>query len=162
MLSQHDTNLFARCVELSTINSKKQSTWVFLSGVKKSGVPLSRSILVKQVQKDIALLGLLTSYIRTIVKIANYEETSTSSLMMKGFESCLSVYTAIILEVVKLKPLSDAQLRNIYPSIIRFVCIIYVLVFLMNISFDKYTYTLPQIPPFIKHKYELKRLIHFM
>ena len=139
MLSQHDTNVFARCIELSTIDGKKRRTWSFLSGVKLSGVPLSRTLLVKQVQQDTALLALLShSYVKTIMKLAITDDRQTSSsssssspsLLMDGFNACLSLYTAIIIEVVKMKPLSDAQLRTIFPLIIRYAICIHIYIYI--------------------------------
>ena len=106
MLSQHDTKVFARCVQLSSISGGKNDTWSFLSAVKKSGVPLSRSILVKQVQKDVVLLGLINTYAYNVVKLADNdieEKPTSTSLLMHGFNSCLSLYTAIIMEVIKMK-----------------------------------------------------------
>ena len=119
MLSQHETNVFARCIELSTIDGKKRSTWSFLSAVKKTGVPLSRRLLVDQVRKDTSLLALVNTYARTAVKLTLEGILTATDLLMSGFNACLSLYTAIILEVINVKPLSDTQLRTIFPSIIR-------------------------------------------
>ncbi|CAN4080724.1 unnamed protein product [Withania somnifera] len=65
-LPYHDTHVFVRVVQLiDTGNSK----WKFLEGVKASGAPLPRNIIVQQCIRDLGILEVLCNYVTTSKKV---------------------------------------------------------------------------------------------
>lgn len=58
-LPYHDTHAFVRIVQLVNLGNSK---WTFLDGVKSSGAPPPRSVLVQQCIRDNSLLETLSNY----------------------------------------------------------------------------------------------------
>ncbi|XBI94094.1 hypothetical protein VPH35_030803 [Triticum aestivum] len=58
-LPYHDTHAFVRIVQLVNLGNSK---WTFLDGVKSSGAPPPRSVLVQQCIRDTSLLETLSNY----------------------------------------------------------------------------------------------------
>ncbi|CAN6240377.1 unnamed protein product [Urochloa humidicola] len=58
-LPYHDTHAFVRIVQLLNLGNSK---WAFLDGVKSSGAPAPRSVLVQQCIRDKAVLETLCNY----------------------------------------------------------------------------------------------------
>ncbi|PUZ48302.1 hypothetical protein GQ55_7G235000 [Panicum hallii var. hallii] len=59
-LPYHDTHAFVRIVQLVNLGNSK---WAFLDGVKSSGAPPPRSVLVQQCIRDKAVLETLCNYV---------------------------------------------------------------------------------------------------
>lgn len=59
-LPYHDTHVFVRIVQLVNLGNSK---WAFLDGVKSSGAPPPRSVLVQQCIRDTAVLETLCNYV---------------------------------------------------------------------------------------------------
>ncbi|PHT52471.1 hypothetical protein CQW23_06933 [Capsicum baccatum] len=65
-LPYHDTHVFVRVVQLvDTGNSK----WKFLEGVKTSGAPLPRKVIVQQSMRDLGILEVLCNYVTNSKKV---------------------------------------------------------------------------------------------
>jgi U3 small nucleolar RNA-associated protein 10 len=107
--------VFARVIQLSRI---EDTIWNFLSGVKSTGVPAPRSLLAKQCAKDVALLQTLCAGMQQSIDRAVHRGY-LNSIALTGALSSLSFYTALILEVIKLRPPSDTQLRVLYSGIVK-------------------------------------------
>lgn len=92
--------VFARIVQLCTL---EDSIWLFLDGVKRSGVPIARANIVKRCEKDPALLRVLCDHTRDVVKTAH----TRSPLAEKGVQQVLAFFAAVALELAALAITSD-------------------------------------------------------
>ncbi|XP_075111294.1 uncharacterized protein At3g06530 isoform X2 [Nicotiana tabacum] len=101
-LPYHDTHVFVRVVQLiDTGNSK----WKFLEGVKASGAPLPRKIIVQQSIRDLGILDVLCNYVSTSKKVQ-------PSRPVTGF--C----TAVIFEVLgSLTTIDSDVVRRVLPFV---------------------------------------------
>ncbi|XP_059305010.1 uncharacterized protein At3g06530 isoform X2 [Lycium ferocissimum] len=101
-LPYHDTHVFVRVVQLiDTGNSK----WKFLEGVKASGAPLPRNIIVQQSIRDLGILEVLCNYVTTSKKVQ-------PSRPVTGF--C----TAVIFEVLgSLNTIDSEAVRRVLPFV---------------------------------------------
>ncbi|MCD7468760.1 hypothetical protein HAX54_007198 [Datura stramonium] len=101
-LPYHDTHVFVRVVQLiDTGNSK----WKFLEGVKASGAPLPRKIIVQQCIRDLGILEVLCNYVTTSKKVQ-------PSRPVTGF--C----TAVIFEVLgSLTTIDSEAVRRVLPFV---------------------------------------------
>ncbi|XP_060203327.1 uncharacterized protein At3g06530 isoform X2 [Lycium barbarum] len=101
-LPYHDTHVFVRVVQLiDTGNSK----WKFLEGVKASGAPLPRNIIVQQSIRDLGILEVLCNYVTTSKKVQ-------PSRPVTGF--C----TAVIFEVLgSLTTIDSEAVRRVLPFV---------------------------------------------
>jgi hypothetical protein len=121
MLFMHDTKIYARLVQLSTIVG---TSWEFLMFMKTTGMPMERSQLVKRLQKgDASLLTILATNLASTIKLAGHKhgsKTSTStSTTVTGGDRFLSFYTALMLEWLEsCPPLTEEQLRVTIPSLL--------------------------------------------
>lgn len=107
--------MFGRIVQLSSI---EDTIWSFLSGVKSSGTPVQRSVLAKQCSKDVALLQCICTGTEKCVSLVT-NKRHINSVALDGALTTLSFHTALILEVIKMKPPSDVQLRVLYSGLIK-------------------------------------------
>lgn len=101
-LPYHDTHVFVRVVQLiDTGNSK----WKFLEGVKASGAPLPRKIIVQQSVRDFGILEVLCNYVTTSKKVE-------PSRPVTGF--C----TAVVFEVLgSLTAIDSEAVRRVLPFV---------------------------------------------
>ncbi|KAG5616550.1 hypothetical protein H5410_016374 [Solanum commersonii] len=101
-LPYHDTHVFVRVVQLiDTGNSK----WKFLEGVKASGAPLPRKIIVQQSIRDFGILECLCNYVTASKKVE-------PSRPVSGF--C----TAVIFEVLgSLTTIDSDAVRRVLPFV---------------------------------------------
>ncbi|XP_049395714.1 uncharacterized protein At3g06530 [Solanum stenotomum] len=101
-LPYHDTHVFVRVVQLiDTGNSK----WKFLEGVKVSGAPLPRKIIVQQSIRDFGILECLCNYVTASKKVE-------PSRPVSGF--C----TAVIFEVLgSLTTIDSDAVRRVLPFV---------------------------------------------
>ncbi|XP_015069856.1 uncharacterized protein At3g06530 [Solanum pennellii] len=101
-LPYHDTHVFVRVVQLiDTGNSK----WKFLEGVKVSGAPLPRKIIVQQSIRDFGILECLCNYVTASKKVE-------PSRPVSGF--C----TAVIFEVLgSLATIDSDAVRRVLPFV---------------------------------------------
>jgi len=113
-ISQHDSKIFARVVQLSTISG---TVWSFLEQVKVSGSPIPRSLLSKQCSKNNAFLTMISQVVQSAVSLTGGVE-SYQKITLEGAERLISFYTVLVVEMIRSKPLQDVQLRTLYPSLI--------------------------------------------
>ncbi|XP_010318175.2 uncharacterized protein At3g06530 isoform X1 [Solanum lycopersicum] len=101
-LPYHDTHVFVRVVQLiDTGNSK----WKFLEGVKVSGAPLPRKVIVQQSIRDFGILECLCNYVTASKKVE-------PSRPVSGF--C----TAVIFEVLgSLATIDSDAVRRVLPFV---------------------------------------------
>ncbi|KAM3340540.1 putative protein isoform X3 [Capsicum galapagoense] len=101
-LPYHDTHVFVRVVQLvDTGNSK----WKFLEGVKTSGAPLPRKVIVQQSMRDLGILEVLCNYVTNSKKVQ-------PSRPVTGF--C----TAVIFEFLgSLTTIDSEVVRRILPFV---------------------------------------------
>lgn len=100
---------------MSTISG---SHWEFLEGVKNSGVPIPRSVLVKRIQQNVNLLAAMCKVVKSSIKLASVDGVRGKSATTVGAGKILSFFTACIIELAQDAPLNDSQMRQIYPLII--------------------------------------------
>lgn len=102
-LPYHDTHPFVRVVQiLDTRNSK----WGFLEGVKVSGAPPPRSVIVQQCIRDKGVLDALCNY-------ASPSKKSQPSRLVIGF--CTAVFVEVLGTVVTV---NDDLLKRILPFVV--------------------------------------------
>lgn len=93
------------------------SKWIFLDGVKRSGVPLPRSLLVTECIKSSALLLTLSSFTLLIIELAS--EAKRPGSLVAGANAVVTLYTTIVVDLIAAKAmtfepsLTDSQLRAI-------------------------------------------------
>lgn len=119
-LIAHDSKLFAKIVHLCRL---EESPWIFLAGVKESGVPPPRALFVNQALKSPWILDTicdLTS--RTLSLLGLKKSTAKNNVSAKEMESgfrALSLTTAIIVEVANKSVFREDMLRNVCLLIIE-------------------------------------------
>ncbi|KAJ8537126.1 hypothetical protein K7X08_035527 [Anisodus acutangulus] len=101
-LPYHDTHVFVRVVQLiDTGNSK----WKFLEGVKASGAPLPRKIIVQQSIRDLGILEVLCNYVTTSKKVQPSRPVT-------------GLCTAVIFEVLgSLTTIDSEAVRRVLPFV---------------------------------------------
>lgn len=114
LLPLHDTKIFARAVQLSRISN---SSWSFLSGVKESGSPLPRNIIVSRCKKDLNMLSILCDVVRSPLQLCL--GTVLSSKLQEGMNKIISFFTVTMLEFLETSSLSDNQVRELLPFILE-------------------------------------------
>jgi hypothetical protein len=116
----HITQIFARIVQLCKL---EESPWVFLQGVKNSGVPIPRSALVQRALKDAQLVEILSQYVQSTLELVVQRPGSTtaavSSHSLTGANKILSFYTAVVLEMAEDRPFDDARVRHVYLFLVE-------------------------------------------
>ncbi|XVF49416.1 hypothetical protein PTKIN_Ptkin04bG0010100 [Pterospermum kingtungense] len=98
----HDTHVFVRIVQLiNTGNSK----WKFLDGVKVSGAPLPRSVIVQQCIRDMGVLDALCNY-------------ASGTKKFQASRPVISFCTAVIVEVLGCVATIDSDIvKRIHPFV---------------------------------------------
>ncbi|KAL2527027.1 Uncharacterized protein Adt_12081 [Abeliophyllum distichum] len=98
-LPYHETHVFVQIVQLiNTGNSR----WKFLDGVKASGAPLPRHVIVQQCIRDMGVLEAICNYAAPVKKIH-------PSKVVTGF--C----TAVVFEVLRLVTIDSDVVKRILP-----------------------------------------------
>ena len=115
LLSIHDTKIFARAVQLCTIEG---SMWAFLDGVKRTGTPLPRVVLVKRMDQNVNLLAELCKVVKSAIKLSTSVGVRAQSTTAEGSERIISFFTACVVEMAQESPMEDVQLRQIYPLLV--------------------------------------------
>ena len=115
LLHLHDTKIFARLIQLVTL----PDFWKFLNGVKKSGSPLPREVIVRRCQKEVGLLSCICSIAKSAITLASTSALRSTSTTASGADRVLSFATVTILEMADGKPLSDSQLREILSFLLE-------------------------------------------
>ncbi|GMJ01001.1 hypothetical protein like AT3G06530 [Hibiscus trionum] len=102
VLPYHDTHVFVRIVQLiNTGNSK----WKFLDGVKVSGAPPPRSVIVQQCIRDMGVLEALCNYASPIKKF-------------QASRPVVSFCTAVIVEILGCVTTIDSDIvKRIHPFV---------------------------------------------
>ncbi|CAL5366770.1 unnamed protein product [Camellia sinensis] len=102
-LPYHDTHIFVRIVQLlDTGNSK----WKFLDGVKASGAPLPRKVIVQQCICDMGVLEVFCNYASPTKKI-------------QPSRPVISFCTAVVVEVLgSLTPLDSDVVKRVLPYVV--------------------------------------------
>uniref|UniRef100_A0A2P2MAY2 Uncharacterized protein At3g06530 n=1 Tax=Rhizophora mucronata TaxID=61149 RepID=A0A2P2MAY2_RHIMU len=102
-LPYHDTHAFVRVVQLiDTRNSK----WKFLDGVKVSGAPLPRSVVVRQCIRDMGVLEALCGYASPVKKY-------------RPSRPVICFCTAVIVEMLgSLTAVNDDVVKGILPFVV--------------------------------------------
>lgn len=94
------------------------SKWSFLEGIKQSGTPILRSRLLKQCRKDISLLEAICKFVYEIIwNQTSLKESDLNSIAINGYNSIVSFYCAVLVEMLDQTPLNDSQLRVVLPSV---------------------------------------------
>lgn len=105
--------IFARVVQLSAIEG---TVWAFLDGVKKSGAPLPRTVLAREVRKNNELLSICRSLTQSAISLASHPTVRPFSASQSGAERVISFFTNLIFEVCgQSGPLPDSHLRTLFP-----------------------------------------------
>jgi hypothetical protein len=101
----------------------EETPWVFLQGVKNSGVPIPRSALVQRALKDAQLVEILSQYVQSTLELVVQRPGSTtaavSSHSLTGANKILSFYTAVVLEMAEDRPFDDARVRHVYLFLVE-------------------------------------------
>eukprot|EP01041_Mallomonas_annulata_P002411 gene2411-4680_t len=113
MLPYHNTKIFARIIQLSTISN---TIWLFLDGVKTTGSPLPRQALVYRCGKDIALISALCQMTKGAIILAG---NAVNTFAVKGCNRILSFFTATIIETAESHPFSESHLQALYPWLLE-------------------------------------------
>ncbi|XWS60132.1 hypothetical protein CRYUN_Cryun07bG0008200 [Craigia yunnanensis] len=102
VLPYHDTHAFVRIVQLiNTGNSK----WKFLDGVKVSGAPPPRSVIVQQCIRDMGVLDALCNY-------------ASATKKFQASRPVISFCTAVIVEVLGCVATIDSDIvKRIHPFV---------------------------------------------
>ena len=115
LLCIHDTKIFARAVQLTTIEG---GIWSFLEGVKRTGTPLPREVLVKKIARNVNLLAELCKLVKSAVKLCSAVGVYAESSTVVGAERIVSFFTACVVEMVHSAPMEDMQVRQLYPVLV--------------------------------------------
>eukprot|EP00257_Ricinus_communis_P020965 XP_015580336.1 uncharacterized protein At3g06530 [Ricinus communis] len=102
-LPYHDTHAFVRIVQIiDTRNSK----WTFLEGVKNSGAPPPRSVVVQQCIRDMGVLEALCNYASPIKKL-------------QPSRPVISFCTAVVIEILGSIPVVNSDIvKRILPFVV--------------------------------------------
>lgn len=101
-LPYHDTHVFVRVVQLI---DTRNSRWKFLGGVKASGAPLPRNIIVQQSIRDLGILEVLCNYVTTSKKVQPSRPVT-------------AFCTAVIFEVLgSLTTIDSEAVRRVLPFV---------------------------------------------
>ncbi|OVA04123.1 BP28 [Macleaya cordata] len=101
-LPYHDTHAFVRIVQLVELRNSK---WGFLEGVKVSGAPPPRKVIVQQCIRDMGILEALCKYASPVKK---YQPSIP----------VVSFFTAVVVEVLGAVPILDSDsVRKVLPFV---------------------------------------------
>ena len=94
----------------------KDTNWTFLGGVKSSGSPLPRSVIVARCVRDTSLLNAICQIARSALALLSVDGNSKpKSAVIAGVDRILSFLTATVIELADKGSLNDEQLRILYP-----------------------------------------------
>lgn len=94
----------------------KDTNWTFLGGVKSSGSPLPRSVIVARCVRDTSLLNAICQISRSALALLSVDGNSKpKSAVIAGVDRILSFLTATVIELADKGSLNDEQLRILYP-----------------------------------------------
>lgn len=100
-LPYHDTHVFVQIVQLiNTGNSR----WRFLDGVKASGAPLPREVIVQQCIRDMGVLEAICNYALPVKKV-------------QPSKHVIGLCTAVIFEVLGLVTVDSDFVKRILPYV---------------------------------------------
>ena len=124
--------IFARIIQLSRIDG---TLWSFLQGVKASGAPLPRAMLVQRALKDNGLLDVLTAYVKASldlsirkggggggqvgIRLTNADYAPLPACRVQGANRILSFYTAVVFEMAQERPFADQAMRSVYLHVLE-------------------------------------------
>lgn len=119
--------IFARIIQLSRIDD---TLWSFLQGVKASGAPLPRAMLVQRALKDNGLLDVLTAYVKASLDLSilrkgggqvwtNTDYAPLLARRVQGANRILSFYTAVVFEMAQERPFGDQAMRSVYLHVLE-------------------------------------------
>ncbi|KAF9617505.1 hypothetical protein IFM89_036709 [Coptis chinensis] len=101
-LPYHDTHAFVRIVQLLNLGNSK---WGFLEGVKVSGAPPPRKVIVQQCIRDMGVLETLNRY-------------ASPTKRYQPSVPVISFFTAVVVEVLGAFPVIDSDtVRRILPFV---------------------------------------------
>ena len=100
--------VFARIVQLCTL---QDTIWMFLEGVKSTGIPIARVNIVKRCHKDAALLKLLCDHVYKASRLA-YSGASTH--IQNGADRLVTFFASLCLELCSTHTLVEAHIRALY------------------------------------------------
>ena len=104
-------------MQLCTISG---TVWSFLEGVKNSGSPLPRSVIVSRCVRDTALLSSICQVSRSALALLSVDGSNKpKSAVIAGADRILSFLTATVIELADKGSLNDAQLRILYPFLVE-------------------------------------------
>eukprot|EP01031_Cornospumella_fuschlensis_P040537 gene40537-49412_t len=121
-IASHDTKIFAKIVQHCKLDGTQ---WGFLSGVKSTGSPLPRQLLVKSVIDNPRLVEVLCQQVLTVLQlvgIRNLGSTSATKLSPRakeGAHKTLAFFTAVIVELAAKSALDETVIRSIYLYLIE-------------------------------------------
>lgn len=115
MLPLHDTKIFARVLQISTINN---TDWFFLNSVKQSGAPISRLHIVRVLIKNNSLLNVLIEMSKTSFHLSCTLKNKSNNNITQGVDRIMSFTTACIIEMLEDKKINDNQLRLLFPFLL--------------------------------------------
>ncbi|KAL8224035.1 hypothetical protein R6Q57_019510 [Mikania cordata] len=102
-LPYHDTHVFVRIVQLLDTGHGK---WMFLEGVKTSGAPPPRKVIVQQCVRDMGILEALCNY-------------ASPSKKVQPSRPVISFCTAVVIEVFGSLPVIDSDVvKRILPYLV--------------------------------------------
>ncbi|XP_022736219.1 uncharacterized protein At3g06530 isoform X2 [Durio zibethinus] len=102
VLPYHDTHAFVRMVQLINAGNSK---WKFLDGVKVSGAPLPRSVIVQQCIRDMGVLEALCNY-------------ASATKKFQASRPVISFCTAVIIEVLGCVATIESDIvKRIHPFV---------------------------------------------
>lgn len=94
----------------------KDTNWTFLGGVKSSGSPLPRSVIVARCVRDNSLLNAICQIARSALALLSVDGNSKpKSAVIAGVDRILSFLTATVIELADKGSLNDEQLRILFP-----------------------------------------------
>lgn len=101
--------------------SLDKTPWIFLSGVRESGICCPRSLITTQCIKSVWLLDLLTNLVVKKLKLVGVFEKCTSfpvaRLAMDSVSNILSLHVAVLVEVSEKVVLDELHMRVILKPI---------------------------------------------
>jgi hypothetical protein len=115
MLPLHDTKIFARVLQISTISN---TDWLFLNSVKQSGAPISRLHIVRVLIKNNSLLNVLIEMSKTSFNLSCTLKNKSNNNITQGADRIMSFTTACIIEMLEEKKINDNQLRLLFPFLL--------------------------------------------
>lgn len=110
ILPFHETNLFARVMNIITLN-KQTARWGWLEEVKKTGVPLPKSILIQQCLSDSSVLMFVCEMLPQAIEIRQNKAS-------EKLKTLCAFYTSVLLGVAETpENLSESRIGRILPCL---------------------------------------------